>query len=617
MIQTRPAPIDDDLERINLRLSELLNIEPADLRLGTVRARRDDFVFCGILGGKDVGKSTLINSLAGREISIDLDEVGEGTPCAIAYVHRDAQPAVAIRVEGLAAIAEMQTVLHGADAIRHVVLIDLPDFDSEFLHHLEQVRTIVPLLDRVIWVVTPRKAGDRDWVALFRRVFKDPTNVWCVLNKLDELLTDEHPFDKIDDPDPGRRFWNDQHEWLADTIERTGLAPAIDRRFIIAAGFCTREAFVRRIDWLWGGGGLRDYPKERPVVERIAGLACEEFERLRAAVLDPVPSEQIAAIKLSNERRERVAACDLLADHYDLDRLARDLPRAFDTDVRTALANEAFDGAFIDGAVARVRAYLDARERLADRVLEQHLEDVPLLSWTWGLLGWLVRRLERPAGRQDPDTVYAKTDGEQTVQGVNLRSRVDGLRTRVAAEFGALWSRLGLDETDLPTTDELTVGLQRRMDALNGHLGGVVLERMRDPDRKTGLAVKLAIWAIALWFSLVQPVAEGVLQAVSTGGLTGWAGGLYHIVAALAPVRLLSGLVVVAAVFVVILTVMASRASAEVRAMLNSDEWRDEATLAVFDAIEQGVLEPLFQPMRYKANQLHQLVTRLQSCRAA
>lgn len=613
MIAAPVTSLDGDIERINLRLGELLDAAPADLRLGAARAQTDSFIFCGILGGKDVGKSTLINSLARREISTDLDEVGEGTARAIAYVHRDAQTAVASRVEGLTALADMQTILHEADAIRHVVLIDLPDFDSEFRHHLEKVRTIAPLLDRVVWVVTPRKVGDRDWVMLFRRVFKDPTNVWCVLNKLDELLTDAQPFD-ADAADPARAFLDDQHEWLADTIGRAGLASDIDRRFVIAAGFPTRDAFLRRLDWLWGGGGLRDYPADRATVEQIARLASDEFDRLRAAIMGPVPVERIASLKLDNERRERSAACDLIIEHYDLDYLGN-LCTAFDSGAQAARIREAFDDAFLDGAVAKVQNQLDADARCVDLVLKQRLGELPFLPWVHAWLGWipgwLGRRTARPAPAAGPPA------GFQTIGGIDLRSRVDLLRTRFASDSQVLLARLGLRDADLPDTDELTAALRLRLDNLSDTLGQTSLERIRGRDRKPSRLLIMAIWVIALWFPIVQPVAEGALQALSAGSLAGWTGGLYHVVAALSAVRLLSGLMVVGIAFLVLLTLMTVRATADVRKLLDSEAWREEAADAVSDTVERNVFDALFRPCREKVEELRHLLTCVQACRAA
>ena len=79
--------VADELHAINTELADLLHNRPANLRLGTDNALADELVICGILGGKDVGKSTLINALAQTPVSVDTVEVGKGTARPMAYVH--------------------------------------------------------------------------------------------------------------------------------------------------------------------------------------------------------------------------------------------------------------------------------------------------------------------------------------------------------------------------------------------------------------------------------------------------------------------------------------------------------------------------------------------------
>ena len=64
MDAARSASTLDELQSINRELAALLSMAPADLSVGADTASRDELVICGLLGGKDVGKSTLSNALA-------------------------------------------------------------------------------------------------------------------------------------------------------------------------------------------------------------------------------------------------------------------------------------------------------------------------------------------------------------------------------------------------------------------------------------------------------------------------------------------------------------------------------------------------------------------------
>ena len=211
--------LDHVLATINRDLAALLHQSPAELVLGAEATGGDTLVVCGILGGKDVGKSTLINALAGVRVSADEREVGRGTSEPIAYVHEDQQATLADRLASLQLPGALQVRLHQVDTLRDSVLVDLPDFDSEFIDHLAIVEQIAPLLDRVLWLLTPRKIGDRAWVQMFRRVIQDHDNVYCVLNKFDELLKEA---DALTTPAEATAFAAAQQQWMARSIEDAG-----------------------------------------------------------------------------------------------------------------------------------------------------------------------------------------------------------------------------------------------------------------------------------------------------------------------------------------------------------------------------------------------------------
>src|SRR4051794_18051679 len=92
-----------------------------------------DFYLVGLIGGKDVGKSALVNALAGRKIT-EITSHGPGTEVAVAYAH-------ASRESGLRELLEREVpgqyriVTHDIASLERQVLLDLPDIDSHWQSH--------------------------------------------------------------------------------------------------------------------------------------------------------------------------------------------------------------------------------------------------------------------------------------------------------------------------------------------------------------------------------------------------------------------------------------------------------------------------------------------------
>ncbi|MHC4610777.1 MAG: GTPase domain-containing protein, partial [Planctomycetota bacterium] len=97
------------LRSVNRRLSELLHQEPLPLAEGGAKSMEDPLWVWGIVGGKDVGKTTLINALAGAEVVSPGCEVGEGTVGPAAYLTSGDVAAVEMRLAGL---GTTDTALH-------------------------------------------------------------------------------------------------------------------------------------------------------------------------------------------------------------------------------------------------------------------------------------------------------------------------------------------------------------------------------------------------------------------------------------------------------------------------------------------------------------------------
>jgi hypothetical protein len=145
------------------------------------------FYLIGLIGGKDVGKSALVNALVGLEITARTSH-GPGTETVIAYAHAD--QAAALRellereVPGRYSIVE-----HRIAGLARQVLLDLPDIDSHWVDHVAVTRKMLRHMLFPIWVQSIEKYADRQPQELLAKVAAGnaPGNFIFCLNKVDQL----------------------------------------------------------------------------------------------------------------------------------------------------------------------------------------------------------------------------------------------------------------------------------------------------------------------------------------------------------------------------------------------------------------------------------------------
>lgn len=140
----------------------------------------------GLLGGTGVGKSTLLNAIAGAAIS----QPGDRRPTterAVSYRHKEDPAPAWLAADDVAP----GTTPHAVDALRGVLLLDLPDLDSFESGHRALVHRAVPHLDLLVVVTTGDKYGDQVLYDEIARLPQAPRNLVFVLNAID-LLTPEN-----------------------------------------------------------------------------------------------------------------------------------------------------------------------------------------------------------------------------------------------------------------------------------------------------------------------------------------------------------------------------------------------------------------------------------------
>jgi energy-coupling factor transporter ATP-binding protein EcfA2 len=129
------------------------------------------------MGGTGVGKSTLLNALAGGCIA----EASNSRPTTrqpVVYCHHS------VGAEHLEPpLRNCRVTTHDRSALEHKVLVDTPDLDSNELANRERLKEILPVADIVLYVGSQEKYHDHGGWDLFqshrpRREFAFVLNKW-------------------------------------------------------------------------------------------------------------------------------------------------------------------------------------------------------------------------------------------------------------------------------------------------------------------------------------------------------------------------------------------------------------------------------------------------------
>jgi GTP-binding protein EngB required for normal cell division len=163
-------------------------------RAGSRLALSQDHTVVALAGSTGSGKSSLFNALA----RLKLSPVGVRRPTtgvAHACVWGPLEPANRL-LDWIGVLPRQrfirESALDGDDeaALRGLVLLDLPDFDSVERGHRLEVDRLLGLVDQVVWVVDPQKYGDRILHNAYLRQFRAHGDITIVvLNQADRLST--------------------------------------------------------------------------------------------------------------------------------------------------------------------------------------------------------------------------------------------------------------------------------------------------------------------------------------------------------------------------------------------------------------------------------------------
>lgn len=130
-----------------------------------------------LMGGTGVGKSTLLNALAGGVIA-QASYTRPTTRDPVVYYHESIKPD---RLDP--ALRHCRLVPHDRPALHQKILVDTPDLDSNDLSNRDKLRQLLPVADIVLYVGSQEKYHDRLGWELFlqqhkRRAFAFVLNKW-------------------------------------------------------------------------------------------------------------------------------------------------------------------------------------------------------------------------------------------------------------------------------------------------------------------------------------------------------------------------------------------------------------------------------------------------------
>jgi GTPase Era involved in 16S rRNA processing len=170
---------------LTAREKESLRVETQKLsqKLSDIEGR---FLTVGLLGGTGVGKSTLMNALAGSAIA-STSHRRPHTDKVLVYRHAGAKPLPARAMTDM----PWHEITHQASTIQQILLCDLPDFDSLMGEHREHVLSFLEHLDVLVWVTSPEKYADGRFYEFLHLVPKAAQNFYFLLNKVDLLFRGE------------------------------------------------------------------------------------------------------------------------------------------------------------------------------------------------------------------------------------------------------------------------------------------------------------------------------------------------------------------------------------------------------------------------------------------
>jgi hypothetical protein len=453
------------------------------------------FYLVGIIGGKDVGKSALVNALVGRNITA-ITSHGPGTETVVAYAHRSQEAPLRALLEREVS-GQYRIVTHDSPDLLRQVLLDLPDIDSHWRTHLEVTRTMLRHMLYPVWVQSVEKYADRQPQEMLARVAAGNAAqnfVFC-LNKVDQVegrsatasvrTTDSDTPSPL--PSPGGRG-----------SDRSTPAAALE----------IREDFAGRIAKTLS-------LTAPPDVFLISATNPERYElpRLRKLLARQKTDDAVRQSKELAVRRQDRSLVQWLREQNLSERAAR-LERLLGEAEEMVAAR--VGEPLLERAVPRMVEDPAARLAMTDEVLRERVARWPLVNLVHTLLSPLLAVWRSNAGaagtRGAESMVEAYLNGCDPAGGLSRLVQSTFAQLRQSQPTIATLYRHNRLWEDMPA--ELAAGeLRRALATTVERQRAVALEKL---SGRTGVVAPLLRWLLTvgalLWFPFVQPVLAGMLS---------------------------------------------------------------------------------------------------------
>jgi hypothetical protein len=448
---------------------------------GSAMEADGDFYLIGLIGGKEVGKSALVNALAGRELSRSSAH-GAGTDRAIAYLHRSQVEKVGKLLEE-AAPGAYELLPHEIDDLKRQVLVDLPDIDSHYAGHLRITRRLLRRMLFGLWVQSVEKYADQKPQLLLAEVAAGnaPDNFIFCLNKADQV------------------------------VEREGQAAADELR----ADYAGRVARTLGLE----------HP---PQVRLISALHPDRYDlpALRRTLgrdksdQDVAQSRELASRRQAQSLLQWIKEQDLPGQLARLDHLH--------AQAREWVA-ERLTGPLLEEALPRLLDDPAWRAALGDGVMERRIARWPIVNFFHVILGPLTALGRTAAGNsaatvpQTEALVGSALSGTPPVPSLSQRiqgtfAHLQQTAPMVSALFAEnkLWEAMAADQAAAELRGRLTAALQRQRDSVQKRL-----------DHSWGIVGLIGRWlltvGVAVWF-IFRPILQPLLHGERFSAASfGWA----------------------------------------------------------------------------------------------
>lgn len=331
-----------------------------------------DTVVVGFVGGTGSGKSSLLNALAGEEVSV-AGAVRPTTADPVAWIPSNPEPGLVRLLDDLGVERRV-----GHDRSDRLAVLDLPDTDSVVSEHRRTVDRLVPLVDVVVWVVDPEKyKDDRFHRELLQPLAAHGSRFVFALNQVDRVpeqalpalvddfraaLVDDGVVDPVIVPTAGDPPLDDPRglDELTGAIGHLGSAREIVTRRIVRQ---LQESADRLVERLGGVGGTGFSTRWTQARNATADALAQAIDARLAEAAPVVARRDAAAVSSLVGGRSPARVLNVVGVRVpgsvstEIHELVDETGRRLDPDSRRHLAE---NGPDIDAAVAAVATHLAA-----------------------------------------------------------------------------------------------------------------------------------------------------------------------------------------------------------------------------------------------------------------